>query len=496
MANPPLPGTLGQSVRPSDLDAYARDLWPRHHLRMQLGDAPSSRPRAIVWPETTAQVAKLVQWARDTQTPLVPFGAGSGVCGAILPSRDSVIVDLKRMVRWRSLAKEIPAIDVEAGALGLPFEDALNREGFTLGHFPSSILCSTVGGWLAARSAGQCSSRYGKIEDMCIDLECVLGTGETVRMLHRPAGPSLVPLMVGSEGTLGIITAAKLRLHPMPRERTFAAWAFRDAEKGWTAMRLLMQGGLRPAVCRLYDPFDAWLARRPRSERRSHSKGSPWVDEVRRRVARTILRRPTFVNHAFDGLGDLLGGAMLIAIFEGNDASGDLARARSLLEDQSQRFLGEGPARRWLSHRYAISYKQSPTYRSGLFLDTFEVAAPWAHIDRIYDAVRGALAEHGMVMAHWSHAYPDGCCIYFTFAGALEGDALARYDAAWQAGLSAATAAHGTLAHHHGIGRSKASHLEQELSSGGVAALASLKRALDPDGIMNPGALFPAKGIA
>src|SRR5262249_5397318 len=137
----------------------------------------------------------------------------------------------------------------------------LNREGFTLGHFPSSILCSTVGGWVAARSAGQASGYYGKIEDMVAALELVTGTGEIVTLERRNSGPNLIPLVVGSEGTLGIVTSATLRLHAAPTSRAFVSWSFPSTEAGWDAMRRIFQAGLRPAVSRLYDPFDAMLAR-------------------------------------------------------------------------------------------------------------------------------------------------------------------------------------------------------------------------------------------
>ncbi|MEO8797185.1 MAG: FAD-binding oxidoreductase, partial [Polyangiaceae bacterium] len=243
----------------ADRVAYARDLWPRHHLAVRSGNVAANKPGAIVWPESTADVQRLVKWARATKTPLVPFGAGSGVCAGILPNDDVVVVDLKKMDHWRALDRTKSTLDVEAGEMGLPLEDKLNREGFTLGHFPSSIVCSTVGGWVAARSAGQNSGYYGKIEDMVVSLECVTGAGEIVKLSRRTHGPDLVPLVVGSEGTMAIITAAELRLHPVPTARGFGAWSFPSTETGWEAMRELFQAGLRPAVCRLYDPFDAML---------------------------------------------------------------------------------------------------------------------------------------------------------------------------------------------------------------------------------------------
>ena len=231
-----LPGVRA-SDDAADRVAYARDLWPRHHLAVRAGNVAQHRPAGIVWPTSTEEVASIVRWAVATGTPIVPFGAGSGVCAGVLPHDCIIVMDLKRMSRWRALDTAARTLDVEAGQMGLPLEEDLNRRGFTLGHFPSSILCSTVGGWVAARSAGQCSGLYGKIEDMVLALECVTGTGEVVTLRHRTSGPNLIPLVIGSEGTMAIVTSATLRLHRKPTARAFAGFSFPTTEHGWEAMR-------------------------------------------------------------------------------------------------------------------------------------------------------------------------------------------------------------------------------------------------------------------
>ncbi|HEY6462244.1 MAG TPA: FAD-binding oxidoreductase, partial [Polyangiaceae bacterium] len=255
-----VPG-LRASTDDADRVAYSRDLWPRHHMEVRSGRPAEHRPASVVWPTSTEDVAHVVRWARNRGVPVVPFGAGSGVCAGIAPREDVVVLDLKRLARIRAIEPDAPLVDVDAGHMGVPLEQSLERAGFTLGHFPSSILCSTVGGWVAARSAGQCSGAYGKIEDMVVSLECVTGEGEIVALRRRTSGPDLVPLLVGSEGTLGVVTRARLRLHPAPATRSFGAWSFPSTQAGWEAMRALFQAGLRPAVARLYDPFDAMLAK-------------------------------------------------------------------------------------------------------------------------------------------------------------------------------------------------------------------------------------------
>jgi alkyldihydroxyacetonephosphate synthase len=488
------------SASPADRVAYARDLWPRHHFAVRGGDPGQHKPGMIVWPTSTKEVAEIVRYANDTETPVVPFGAGSGVCGGVLPNERVIVLDLKRMARWRALDERAPWIDVEAGHMGVPFEEELNRRGLTLGHFPSSILCSTVGGWVAGRSAGQCSGYYGKIEDMVIALECVTGAGEIVTLHHRVNGPSLVPLVVGSEGTLAVVTSCKLRLHPFPTARAYAAWSFRTTQEGWEAIRAMYQDGLRPAVCRLYDPFDAMLARQGGVKRGAKGGKKPSAPGRGATILRSLLRRPGFLNKLVDATGsNLLGGAMLVVIFEGTgDEPGRACdRARRLVDSRASKFEGEGPARKWLQHRYSVSYRQAPAYALGAWVDTMEVAAPWSRLGAMYDGVRKALGPYVFVMAHFSHAYPDGCCIYFTFAGSAapgggadwDVASTTTYDRAWRAALDAVVNAGGSIAHHHGVGRSKAPRLRAELG-GGVDTFLALKRAFDPKGILNPGALL------
>jgi alkyldihydroxyacetonephosphate synthase len=501
-----LPG-LRTSDDEADRLAYARDLWPRHHMEVRGGRPATDRPNAVAWPTTTEEVARVVRWARTRGVPIVPFGAGSGVCGGVLPREDVLVVDLKRMGRTRAVEPEAPLVDAEAGCLGLPLEQALERAGFTLGHFPSSILCSTVGGWIAARSAGQCSGAYGKIEDMVVSLECVTGAGDVVELRRRASKPDLVPLVVGSEGTMAVVTSAKLRLHPVPRRRAFGAWSFPETSAGWEGLRALFQAGLRPAVARLYDPFDAMLARRGASrdgERKETARRAPGLGGA---ALRALVRRPAALNALLGtrAASRVLGGALLVVVFEGDaDPQQGLEDAKRTLAPLGASWEGEAPARRWLEHRYAVSYRQAPVFANGAFVDTMEVAARWSKLGDVYEAVRRALGEHAFVMAHFSHAYPDGCCIYFSFAGAAAPDVAGdgdweracqvTYDRAWTAALSAAVAAGGTLAHHHGVGRSKAPRLAAELGDS-VDVVRSLMRAFDPARILNPGNLVGGASV-
>lgn len=494
-----LPGVTVSGSTPDKI-AYARDLWPRRLLDVRAGRPAEHQPAAVVWPRTTDEVARCLRFARESGYVLVPFGAGSGVCGGIDPDPRTLVMDLKLMRDFR-IERDGPLLDVGPGAAGLTLEEDLEREGFTIGHFPSSILCSTPGGWIAARGAGQCSGLYGKIEDMVASVECVLGTGDVVELRRRFDGPNMVPLIVGSEGTLAVITRCKLRLHPAPASRAFTAFSFGSIEAGWDAMRRLFQAGLRPAVSRLYDPIDSTIMKqgsvrgsgKPRaggSQKRTRALLKP--------LARTLLRAPRLLNAAIVAAeGNLLGGCTLVLVFEGTSevVEHDRERADRLCARAGGRELGEGPARKWFAHRYSVSYRQSPVFRMGAFSDTMEVAAPWSRLQSLYDSVRRALGKHVLVMAHLSHAYPDGCSIYFTFSGSARSDdeALALYDRAWRDALGAAIEAGGTLSHHHGVGRSKAPRLGEELGYG-VEVVQRLMQAWDPDRLLNPGNLAPRDG--
>jgi len=494
-----LPGLRVSAAAP-DLFAAARDLWPRALVDIQSGELPANRPGAVVWPERSEQVSELLELARAEGFRVVPFGAGSGVCGAVLPDERTIVIDSKRLLEFR-IDRDAPVVHAGAGVLGLTLEQELAKVGYTAGHFPSSIVCSTVGGWVAARGAGQCSSRYGKIEDMVAGLDCVLGTGDFVTMRRRNTGPDLVPLVTGSEGTLGFITEVTLRLHPAPRVRRFLAYSCASIESGFDVLRTMMQLGLRPEVARLYDPIDSVLLGQSSDAKKSPKNRSPAVGHWFGIAARQALRKPRWLQRTIEALeGNLLGGATLLLIFEGEaeEADRDAEHAAAICSRAAARSLGEGPARRWLAHRYGVSFRQSSSFRLGAFTDTMEVAAPWSKLEAVYQSVRRELSEHALVMAHLSHAYPDGCSIYFTFSalGARGGHARERYEAAWRAGLGAALSAGANLSHHHGVGRSKAARLAAELGQG-TELLSRLRTAWDPSRMFNQGALEapPDRGV-
>ncbi len=455
-------GPQNVSRRQADLVAYSHDLWPLALIWKRQGKVPYP-PDFVVWPETVEEVSAMLRLANARRVPVVPYGAGSGVCGGTLPLHGGIVVDLKKMHRILAVNQTGLTVTAQAGIIGEDLERALNQRGYTLGHFPSSMYCSSLGGWLAARAAGQLSSRYGNIEDLTLGLQVVLPSGQVIRTKDTPrsaAGPDLKQLFIGSEGTLGIITQATLRMVPYPESRRLRGVLFQDVHSGLEAIRLVMRRGLRPAAARLYDENDT--------------------------------------NIALGSLGYGVTGCLLVLGFEGDTQLTELEERLGLeicLREGGQD-LGTGPGEHWWAHRYDISYKQADILSNeNAISETVEVATTWDKLEPLYLAVKASLEESCFTMAHFSHAYPEGCSIYFTVVAEspTERECEGLYRRIWQGAMEACLKVGGTITHHHGVGLLKAPWLPQEYG-GGYPVLQELKKALDPNDIMNPGKLGLERG--
>ena len=529
-----------------DRVTYSVDMWPRLQIAKARGQVSLHPPDCVVWPSSTEQVSAILALCNKRGVPIVAYGAGSGVCGGTVPVEGGVVVDLRRMDQIHRVDPDGLTVDLGPGVVGHLLEQVLAERGLTLGHFPSSILCSTVGGWVAARSAGQMSSMYGKIEDMVIGLEVVLPSGEVLRcgeLGPLEAGVDWTSIFVGSEGTLGVITRVLLRLHPAPALRMFHGFRFRSVGDGLEAMRRLMQAGLEPSVLRLYDPFDTLIAgSKGASAGRDETRGidtllrflRPAPDpkpadpagpqqgaatdappppvglrgrlqaELRRRLGplrhglqtealHAALTHPTLLNRVANLVPV---GARLVLGFEGPQdlVQTRMATAIDILGASGAQDEGIEPGDHWYAHRYDVSFKQSKVFYAGAFSDTMEVACPWSRVEAVYDAVRARVGRQGFIMAHFSHAYREGCSIYFTFAGFRQDaeDAELLYDRIWAVAQKAASEEGATLSHHHGVGLSKRALMAEEHGDG-ERIFAALKRTFDPNGIMNPGKLFTGR---
>jgi alkyldihydroxyacetonephosphate synthase len=501
-----LVGILGEDrvlTDRADRLAYNADCSPRGILLARGRRLDAGQPSAIVQPDSPDEICTLTDWAARTNTPLVAYGDGSGVCRGAVGDADSVVVDLKRFDALRELDANARSVTVGAGMNGYLFERELQRRGWTAGHFPSSIYCSSVGGWVAARGAGQLSSRYGKIEDIVESMRVVTGRGEVIDT--ATAGPpDPTQWFVGSEGTLGFITDVTLKVEPEPTQRHYRGFQFDSLADGIEAIRRLMQTGLRPAVVRFYDPFDTLVKRASGGGSEGLKSALPGalraalearVEQWGHAAFNGLIKRAEWVNGAVDAFSSE---CRLIVGFEGHAAA--LETEADIGFDVLRRFgidLGVEPGEDWRASRYDVSYKQSPVFDAGAFVDTMEVATNWSNLQTLYDRVREALAPHVLVMAHFSHVYPAGSSIYFTFVGSADStdDALQLHQTAWRRGLDAVDGAGGSIAHHHGVGSIKAAWTARD-HRGGAAGFRALKEAFDPDRILNPGTVYPRADAA
>jgi alkyldihydroxyacetonephosphate synthase len=442
------------AVEPAVVTEASRDWWPLAMIWALDGEV-AARAAAVARPASTDEVAAVLRVCNEARVPVTAAAGRSGVCGASVPVHGGVVLDLCARAGIVDVDAESLVLDVLPGTFGTWLEQTLRAEhAATLGHWPQSIDLSTVGGWLACRSAGQYSTRYGKIEDMVVGLDVVLADGREVHTGGAPraaVGPDLTQLFVGSEGTLGVITGARLRLHPAPRLERRAAFGFQTFTDGIDACRSVLHRGATPAVLRLYDATEA---------DRSYQTGD--------RNVLLVLD---------EGDGELVEGVMDVVLEECVDAGAEILDAE---------LVG-----RWLEHRNDVSALEALISR-GYVVDTMEVAARWAALPKMYAEATDAIRAVGgtlVASAHLSHSYPDGACLYFTFAGQPDAEGReAYYRAAWDAGTRAVLAAGGALSHHHGVGLNRARFVRDALGEA-YDALVAVKQALDPNGILNPGKL-------
>jgi alkyldihydroxyacetonephosphate synthase len=371
-----------------------------------------------------------------------------------------VALDLTAMTGITDVDDASLLVNVRAGTFGDLFEEELRaKHGLTCGHWPQSINLSTVGGWAACRGAGQYSTRYGKIEDIVRGLEVVLANGSVVhtggRGPRQAVGPDLNQLFVGSEGTLGVITEVQLRVHPVPDGEAKAAYGFGSFAAGLEACRLILRADANPAVLRLYDA----------RESRRH----------------------------FDTPRD----QCVLLVFD--EAAPPLVAANmAVVEDACARegaqLLDPHLVDHWFARRNDVTALETAV-RGGLVVDTTEISGRWRDLPGIYDAVVGAMQALPGTLAcvsHQSHAYTDGACLYFTWAGSPTTSVEHYYDAAWDTITNTVLAHGGALSHHHGVGLNRGRFLVDALGHEAYDALCAVKESLDPRGILNPGKFFPS----
>lgn len=444
-------------TNPTSRQARRHDYWMVSHVRDRVGGAAPS-PACVARPASTEDVQAILGIANAHGTPVIPFGLGSGVVGGVIASDGAILLDMGAMTAVRSIDETNLLASFDAGKNGLEAEQDVAAHGLTIGHWPQSVAVSTVGGWVATRASGQFSTANGNIEDIIHTIEAVLPDGSKVVLGKGPrasAGPDLRHLMLGSEGTLGVITGVTFSLRRAAEAKAYSAFEARDMRAGFDFQRRMIQAGWRPPVVRQYD------------ERESRRQSAD---------AKACL---ILMVHE--------GPAALVAV--------EQAAVAALAAELG---LASAPAsivEHWMEHRNTVPSWDALLSRN-LIADTVEVSADWDQIGRIYDDAVASLSQVPgcrAASAHSSHVYRSGLNLYFTFAVQLEDPAAMEptYFDCWRRIMEATVRHGGSLAHHHGIGRVRRDVLVDELGVEGVGLLRRLKHALDPNGIMNPGVLIP-----
>jgi alkyldihydroxyacetonephosphate synthase len=429
----------------------------------------SNAPDVIARPQSETDVLAILEWAADARAAVIPFGGGSSVVGGVEPAvgdgfAGTVSLDLKGLDQVPEVDRTSRAARIQGGILGPALEAALKPHGLTLRHFPQSFECSTLGGWIATRSGGHFATLYTHIDELVESLRVVTPAGvlESRRLPGSGAGPSPDRLFMGSEGALGVITEAWMRLQDRPSFRAGAAVAFDEFLAGARAVRAVGQAGLFPSNLRLVDAAEC------------------------------------AVNGVNDGSW-----ALLVLAFESADHPVDAwqARALELVQEHGGRLLPDtSAAEAWRTAFIRMPYQREVLVPRDLIVDTFETAITWDRLEAFHErvksateaAIREATGRSGLVTCRFTHVYPDGAAPYFSFhAAGRAGALLEQWRHIKERASDAEIEGGGTITHHHAVGRDHMPWYARQRPALFGAALAAAKRALDPAGILNPGVLVP-----
>jgi alkyldihydroxyacetonephosphate synthase len=482
-------GAARVSTDPLDRVIHARGKSLRDLVRHRSGDL-GRLPDVVVRPAAETEVEAIVRAVIEADAVAIPFGGGTNISGSLEAPADEertiVSVDLGRMDRVLEIDDVSRIARVQAGVLGPELERQLGARGWTIGHFPDSFSHSTLGGWIATRSSGMQSDKYGDVADLTRAVRVVTPAGTLITrpVPHTSTGPSVREMVLGSEGRLGIITEATLHVHRVPERRTILGYLFPDWPRAVAAMRAIAESDAAPSVTRVSDApetrFSFATKKSPTALDRAKSKG----------LQLFLERKGTF--------GDLDQMCLSFIGFEG--AKDHVAAQRKLVgrivSAHGGLCIGSSPGELYDQKKFDTPYIRDYLLDRGALADVSETSAPWSVLPVLYDRVMAAahgafdeLGVRGYIMCHLSHSYHAGACLYFTFAfkPAPVGDGLEQYDRVKSAIQQTFVDCGATLSHHHGVGTEHAQWLEEDISAPGVAMLRALFEGVDPGANLNPG---------
>jgi alkyldihydroxyacetonephosphate synthase len=470
------------------IHAYGKGF--RDLFRLRRGSAEGA-PDLVVYPESESDISMTLRAAAHHDVMVIPFGGGSNISGCLERMENErmvVSLDMRRMLRVLEVDAESFTARVEAGVFGPDLEEQLSVHGVTLGHFPDSFMHSTLGGWIATRSAGMQSDKYGKIEDMVIALRMVTPEGvlATRTVPKSSNGIDVNHLCLGSEGTLGVITEATMRVHSRPEARIVPAYLFPEFEGGLQAMRECVNRECKPSMVRLNDPEKTALslAFKPASSRLSQTAGKIFKRYLR--VRGFDLPRACLMLTAFEG--------------RGKDVARQLREVNTIYRKFGGVSLGPSAGKSFESTKYDFPHIRDFLLERDVTADVSETSTVWSNLLPLYRATMGAIQDSVLESGvppfsgcHISHTYRSGASVYFTFGFMQQaGREMEQYLRVKRAAQQSFMDHGGTLSHHHGVGTEHLPWLATDISPLGVKAVAAIKQGLDPGNIMNPGRLQPA----
>ncbi len=449
-------------------------------------------PDLVVYPADEAETQRVVDAAVAADAVIIPFGGGSNIASSLEPRADETRVvrslDMGRMRELISIDEESGLARIQAGALGPDLEAQLEKRGWTLGHFPDSFTHSSLGGWIATRSSGMQSDKYGDIADIVRGLHVVRPSSPgrdgvlVIRAIPSSStGPSVRDMIVGSEGRLGIITEATVQVHRTPAKRDVYAYFFPNWEAGTAAMQEISESDATPSITRVSDARETSFSLATSKE--SHG--------VAKFLSGTVL--PFLMKSKGWKLDDI---CLSFIGYEGGEAHAKRQKrlVEAIVNKHGGMGVGSGPGVLYDQKKFDTPYIRDFLLDRGAAGDVSESAMPWSKVNQLHDAVRVAadaafdqIGIKGWIMSHLSHSYHSGACLYFTFAFVFGDDPIGEYNVVKTAIQQAFIDNGGSLSHHHGVGLEHAPWLEQDISSEGVAVMRGLFSAVDPGDNFNPG---------
>ena len=465
-----------------------RDLWLIRHGNIKFA------PDCVIFPNNENDVVSIVNAAKENGVVLIPFGGGSNIAGCLEPkdnhNRMVVSLDMCRMHKVIEIDQYSLIARIQPGVYGQHLEDQLAEHGVTLGHFPDSFLHSTLGGWVATRSAGMQSDIYGKIEDMVISLRMVTPSGTIItRTVPKSSnGIDIRHLCIGSEGILGVITEVTIQVHKKPEKEDWYGWLFPDFQSGIDAIHECHRYNCMPTVTRLNDPKKTAL---------SFAFKTPKTG-FKATIANTFkwyignVKKINF-NQC----------CLMVVKYEGTQQEFKNIRKKvsSIYKKHRGVCLGAEPGRSFAKVKFDFPHLRDFTMDRSIMADVSETATTWNNLCAMHKnglkEIENAIKEtgvNGWVGCHLSHSYHSGASLYFTF-GCLQrkGREIEQYLYVKKAAEDAFMKNGGTLSHHHAVGTEHLPWVEEDLSSTGLKAVKALKNGLDPNGIMNPGKIIPSE---